>query len=73
MDIFEKYLMVEAKTEKVDYVKNGKILQTTTVIRVSNRTIKHKDKIIDGYFEDSNGNRYSYDQSMNGYHYYTIM
>jgi len=62
------------KKEKVDFVNKGKILQTTQVVRVSNKTIKTKNKILNGYFEDKYGHRYSYESTDdNGWSYYTMI
>jgi len=71
---FKKYLLTEGGKEKVDYVNKGKILQTTQVQRVSNQTIKTKNKILTGYFEDKYGHRYAYDSTDDkGWSYYTII
>jgi TolB-like protein len=71
---FEKYLLTEDKKEKVDYVNKGKVLQTTQVVRVSNQTIKTKNKVITGYFEDKYGHRYTYDSTDDkGWSYYTMI
>jgi hypothetical protein len=71
---FKDYLLTEGNKEKVDYVNKGRILQTTQVQRVSNQTIKTKNKILDGYFEDKYGHRYTYDSTDDkGWSYYTII
>lgn len=68
---FKKYLLRE-KTETVDYVNNGKIIKTLKVFRVSNQTLKSKEKFTKGYLEDSYGHRYSFDMAQDGWNYYNL-